>query len=190
MPSPIVALNRAVAVGMAQGPAAGLHTLDAITAPSADSVLAGYHLLHSVRGGLCSGKPCGGRRRWPPPISSWRSRPGNYGCAIQAKGTPRAVRPHRRSWPQPVPLRLIVGPRRKHWPRRRLGRHWRWRRALPPPIICWRGCSPPRGIAARPRRNMPGYGGCGPRRRWRPPRRCADKTPVSCSILALLCVCS
>jgi len=45
--SPIVAVNRAVAVGMAQGPAAGLDALDAI-APA----LAGYHLLHSVRGDL------------------------------------------------------------------------------------------------------------------------------------------
>jgi RNA polymerase sigma-70 factor (ECF subfamily) len=51
-PSPIVALNRAVAVGMAQGPAAGLEAVDAITTPAADSVLAGYHLLHSVRGDL------------------------------------------------------------------------------------------------------------------------------------------
>jgi RNA polymerase sigma factor (sigma-70 family) len=51
-PSPIVALNRAVAVGMAQGPAAGLDALDAIATPAADSVLAGYHLLHSVRGDL------------------------------------------------------------------------------------------------------------------------------------------
>ncbi len=48
-PSPIVALNRAVAVGMAQGAAAGLEALDAI---AADSVLAGYHLLHCVRGDL------------------------------------------------------------------------------------------------------------------------------------------
>lgn len=51
-PSPVVALNRAVAVGMAQGPAAGLDALDAIATPTADSALAGYHLLHSVRGDL------------------------------------------------------------------------------------------------------------------------------------------
>lgn len=48
-PSPIVALNRAVAVGMAQGPAAGLDALDAM---AGDSALAGYHLLPSVRGDL------------------------------------------------------------------------------------------------------------------------------------------
>ena len=50
-PSPIVALNRAVAVGMAQGPAAGLDALDAAAA-LADSALAGYHLFPSVRGDL------------------------------------------------------------------------------------------------------------------------------------------
>jgi RNA polymerase sigma factor (sigma-70 family) len=51
-PSPIVALNRAVAVGMFQGPAEGLDALDAIATLAADSALAGYHLLHSVRGDL------------------------------------------------------------------------------------------------------------------------------------------
>ena len=48
-PSPIVALNRAVAVGMAHGPAAGLHALDAI-APN--PALTNYHLLPSVRADL------------------------------------------------------------------------------------------------------------------------------------------
>jgi len=48
-PSPIVALNRAVAVGMAQDPAAGLDAVDSI---AADSALAGYHLLPSVRADL------------------------------------------------------------------------------------------------------------------------------------------
>jgi RNA polymerase sigma-70 factor (ECF subfamily) len=51
-PSPIVSLNRAVAVSMAQGPAAGLDALDAIAALAGDSALVGYHLLHSVRGDL------------------------------------------------------------------------------------------------------------------------------------------
>ena len=46
-PSPVVELNRAVAVAMASGPAAGLELVDAlIDVPS----LAGYHLLPSVRG--------------------------------------------------------------------------------------------------------------------------------------------
>ncbi|HEX5135902.1 MAG TPA: RNA polymerase sigma factor [Planctomycetota bacterium] len=51
-PSPVVALNRAVAVGMAQGPAAGLAAVDAIATRPGDPALARYHLLHSVRGDL------------------------------------------------------------------------------------------------------------------------------------------
>ena len=50
--SPIVALNRAVAVGMAQGPSAGLDALDAAAGLASDSALAGYHLFPSVRGDL------------------------------------------------------------------------------------------------------------------------------------------
>jgi RNA polymerase sigma-70 factor (ECF subfamily) len=48
-PSPIVELNRAVAVGMAEGPAAGLARVDLLRDEPA---LAGYHLLPSVRGDL------------------------------------------------------------------------------------------------------------------------------------------
>jgi predicted RNA polymerase sigma factor len=51
-PSPVVALNRAVAVAMAQGPPAGLDALDAATRLGGESALAGYHLLPSVRGDL------------------------------------------------------------------------------------------------------------------------------------------
>jgi RNA polymerase sigma factor (sigma-70 family) len=46
-PSPIVELNRAVAVAMVDGPAAGLELLDAVAAAGA---LSDYHLLHAVRG--------------------------------------------------------------------------------------------------------------------------------------------
>jgi RNA polymerase sigma factor (sigma-70 family) len=48
-PSPVVELNRAVALSMAEGPAAGLRLVDALTA---EGTLAGYHLLPSVRGDL------------------------------------------------------------------------------------------------------------------------------------------
>jgi RNA polymerase sigma-70 factor, ECF subfamily len=48
-PSPVVELNRAVAVGMASGPAAGLELVDALTD---DPALKNYHLLPSVRGDL------------------------------------------------------------------------------------------------------------------------------------------
>ena len=49
MPSPVVELNRAVAVGMAFGPDRGLQLVDALTAEPA---LRDYHLLPSVRGDL------------------------------------------------------------------------------------------------------------------------------------------
>jgi RNA polymerase sigma-70 factor (ECF subfamily) len=48
-PSPIVELNRAVAVGMALGPAAGLAIVEPLMA---EPSLADYHLLPSVRGDL------------------------------------------------------------------------------------------------------------------------------------------
>ena len=48
-PSPVVELNRAVAVAMAFGPAAGLELVDALTA---EPSLKNYHLLSSVRGDL------------------------------------------------------------------------------------------------------------------------------------------
>jgi predicted RNA polymerase sigma factor len=48
-PSPVVELNRAVAVGMASGPAAGLELVDAL---KAEDSLRSYHLLPSVRGDL------------------------------------------------------------------------------------------------------------------------------------------
>lgn len=48
-PSPIVELNRAVAVAMAFGPAAGLEIVDSLTA---EPSLKAYHLLPSVRGDL------------------------------------------------------------------------------------------------------------------------------------------
>lgn len=48
-PSPIVELNRAVAVGMAMGPAAGLELVDPL---AGDPAMQNYHLLPSVRGDL------------------------------------------------------------------------------------------------------------------------------------------
>jgi RNA polymerase sigma factor (sigma-70 family) len=51
LPSPIVELNRAVAVSMALGPAKGLELVDALVTSDA---LRSYHLLPSVRGDLLS----------------------------------------------------------------------------------------------------------------------------------------
>ena len=48
-PSPVVELNRAVAVAMAFGPAAALELVDAL---ASEPALQGYHLLPTVRGDL------------------------------------------------------------------------------------------------------------------------------------------
>jgi len=50
-PTPVVELNRAVAVGMAEGPAAGLALVEAL---ESDSALKSYHLLPSVKGEFLS----------------------------------------------------------------------------------------------------------------------------------------
>jgi predicted RNA polymerase sigma factor len=49
MPSPVVELNRAVAVAMAYGPEAGLAVVDQL---ADEPALRNYHLLPSVRGDL------------------------------------------------------------------------------------------------------------------------------------------
>ena len=55
-PSPVVALNRAVALGFRDGPEAGL---DALAGVEDDASLAGYHLLPAVRADLLrrAGRP-------------------------------------------------------------------------------------------------------------------------------------
>jgi RNA polymerase sigma factor (sigma-70 family) len=62
-PSPVIALNRAVAVSMAEGPAAALPLLDALEGPP----LAGYHHLPAARGDIL-------RRlhRWPEAVAAYR----------------------------------------------------------------------------------------------------------------------
>ena len=49
-PSPVISLNRAVAVAMRDGPAAGLALVDELFA---QDELADYHLAHAVRADLC-----------------------------------------------------------------------------------------------------------------------------------------
>jgi predicted RNA polymerase sigma factor len=62
-PSPVIALNRAVVVSMAEGPAAALPLLDALEGPP----LAGYHHLPAARGDVL-------RRlgRWPEAAAAYR----------------------------------------------------------------------------------------------------------------------
>jgi RNA polymerase sigma-70 factor, ECF subfamily len=50
VPSPVVELNRALAVAMRDGPEAGLALIDAILARGE---LADYHLAHAVRADMC-----------------------------------------------------------------------------------------------------------------------------------------
>jgi RNA polymerase sigma-70 factor (ECF subfamily) len=63
VPSPIVALNRAVAIGLSRGPHEGLELLDD---PSLANALARHHRYHVARGHLLelSGDASGARRAW------------------------------------------------------------------------------------------------------------------------------
>ena len=78
-PSPVIELNRAAAIAMRDGPAAGLAIVDAILARGD---LDGYHLAHSARADLCRrlgrARRCAQRRisvRWS---SRSRSRRGGF----------------------------------------------------------------------------------------------------------------
>jgi RNA polymerase sigma factor (sigma-70 family) len=70
--SPVVELNRAVAVGMAVGPQAGLDLVDAL---ASESTLKAYHLLPSVRGDLLAklGRPDEARREFERAASLTRN---------------------------------------------------------------------------------------------------------------------
>ncbi|MGW5643114.1 sigma-70 family RNA polymerase sigma factor [Saccharopolyspora sp. NPDC003752] len=61
LPTPIVQLNKAVAVGMARGPEAGLALVDSL---GADPALQNYHLLPSVRGDLLARLGRGGEAKF------------------------------------------------------------------------------------------------------------------------------
>src|SRR5204863_8113766 len=74
VPSPVVELNRAVALAMAFGPQAGLDLVDALTSnPS----LEGYHLLPSVRGDFLFklGRLAEARAEFEPAAALTRNRP-------------------------------------------------------------------------------------------------------------------
>ena len=73
-PSPVVELNRAVAVAMRDGPAAGLALVEGILARGD---LADYHLAHSVRADLCRrlGKAADARASYQRALSLARQEP-------------------------------------------------------------------------------------------------------------------
>ena len=74
VPSPVVELNRAVAVAMRDGPAAGLDLIDAILARGD---LADYHLAHSARADLCRrlGRIADARQAYQQALSLARQAP-------------------------------------------------------------------------------------------------------------------
>jgi RNA polymerase sigma-70 factor (ECF subfamily) len=73
-PSPVVELNRAVAIAMRDGPAAGVELIDAILARGD---LADYHLAHSARAELCRrlGRTAEARASNPRAIALSRQEP-------------------------------------------------------------------------------------------------------------------
>ena len=73
-PSPVIELNRAVAVAMCDGAAAGLDLIDAILARGE---LANYHLAHSVRAELCRrlGKAAQARSAYERALTLTRQEP-------------------------------------------------------------------------------------------------------------------
>lgn len=72
IPSPVVELNRAVAISMAQGPAAALPLVDAL---AQEPALRAYHLLPSVRGDLLErlGRPAEARAEFERAASLTRN---------------------------------------------------------------------------------------------------------------------
>src|SRR6185437_14991431 len=73
-PSPVIELNRAVALSMAHGPQAGLDLVDQLTAEPA---LRDYHLLPSVRGDLLMklGRPAEARAEFERAAALARNAP-------------------------------------------------------------------------------------------------------------------
>ena len=73
-PSPIVELNRAVAIAMRDGPSAGLSLIDAILARGE---LADYHLAHAARADMFRrlGQPAAAREAYQQALTLARQEP-------------------------------------------------------------------------------------------------------------------
>jgi RNA polymerase sigma-70 factor, ECF subfamily len=89
MPSPVIELNRAVAVSMAFGPQAGLDLVDAL-AP--EPSMQGYHLLPSVRGDLLMklGRPDEARAEFERAAALARNKRERDLSAERARGAAKA----------------------------------------------------------------------------------------------------
>lgn len=87
-PSPVVALNRAVAVAMRDGPAAGLAIIDAILARGE---LTEYHLAHSARAELCRrlGRHAEARAAYERALGLARQEPERRFLAQRLEALPR-----------------------------------------------------------------------------------------------------
>ncbi len=89
-PSPVIELNRAVAVAMRDGPAAGLALVDAILARGA---LADYHLAHAARADLCRrlGRTAEARAAYEKALALAQQEPERRFLARQLAELERAV---------------------------------------------------------------------------------------------------
>ena len=85
VPSPVVELNRAVAVAMRDGPEAGLALIDAILARGE---LADYHLAHSAQADLCRrlGKTAEAKAAYQQALASHAARAGAQVSGGAAEG--------------------------------------------------------------------------------------------------------
>lgn len=92
-PTAVTDANRAVAVAMAEGPAAGLTILDAL---GADPHLARWPQFHIARAELLSGRAARPTRPWPTgPRSAWRcpSPRARSSCAAWPRSLTTVVKP-------------------------------------------------------------------------------------------------
>ena len=89
LPSPVVELNRAVALSMAYGPQAGLDLVDQLVA---EPSLRGYHLLASVRGDLLMklGRPAEAQAEFERAAALTRNGPERELTAMRAQEARRA----------------------------------------------------------------------------------------------------
>ena len=87
MPSPVVELNRAVAISMAYGPQAGLDLVDQL---AAEPALRSYHLLPSVRGDLLErlGRTAEARAEFERAAGAGDATNANGGCRPSALKPP------------------------------------------------------------------------------------------------------
>ncbi len=204
-PSPVVELNRAVAVSMAFGAEAGLEAVDAL---AGEKALAGYHLLPSVRGELLRrlGRAEEARAEYARAAAMTAQRARAAACCSSAPprrlGRPNYTRRHgphavphpiveSTEWITPRMVRIVVERRRARALRvRRVHRPLREgaapaaRRRTTRRRSTWRTprAAPARHVAAHPQLHRPRVGrrAAAAHARLRRPRRRRHRRPVGC----------